>query len=290
MIDNIYCNWNCRTCINLQIRYKKSNKLKINRSKSFCDWPSRLIVQVFGFQTIIASHLAPALALHVPVWVRFFHGFWRHEVSRESWSCPECVWLVLLCVFFYLYVLLRWWTKIWPETLVTADIPDFHELRVQVVFQVSFFISGKQFFYLWSVSAVFGSIEPDHKDIFLSFGDEILNLWYFLSIGDDNTRITVVLAEYIFETGYIFVGYEGDNIADIIDEFDFEVGVIGFFVEEEGLFGLLVVEGIGEFFVVAVIDNWDWWAFVFEPGGESNAVFVVADALVFRVEFGDDFL
>jgi hypothetical protein len=126
---------------------------------------------------------------------------------------------------------------------------------VQVVFQVSFFISGKQFFYLWSVSAVFGSIEPDHKDIFLSFGDEILNLWYFLSIGDDNTRITVVLAEYIFETGYIFVGYEGDNIADIIDEFDFEVGVIGFFVEEEGLFGLLVVEGIGEFFVVAVIDN-----------------------------------
>ena len=126
---------------------------------------------------------------------------------------------------------------------------------MQVVFQVSFLISGKQFFDLWSVSTVFGSVEPDHKDVFLSFGDEILNLWYFLSIGDDNTRITVVLAEYIFETGYIFVGDEGDNIADIIDEFDFEVGVIGFFVEEEGLFGLLVVEGIGEFFVVAVIDN-----------------------------------
>jgi hypothetical protein len=126
---------------------------------------------------------------------------------------------------------------------------------VQVVFQVSFFISGKQFFDLWSVSAVFRSVEPDHKDVFFSFGDEILNLRYFLSIGDDNTRITVVLAEDIFEAGDIFVGDEGDNIADIVDELDFEVGVVGFFVEEEGLFGLLVVEGIGEFFVVAVIDN-----------------------------------
>lgn len=33
------------------------------------------------------------------------------------------------------------------------------------------------------------------------------------------------------------------------------MGVVGFFVEEEGLFGLLVVEGVGEFFVVAVIDD-----------------------------------
>jgi hypothetical protein len=154
---------------------------------------------------------------------------------------------------------------------------------VQVVFEVGFLVGREELFDFGGVLAVFGGVESDHKDVLFSFWDEILNFRDFLSVGDHDAGVAVVLTQNIFEPGDILVGYKRDNIADIIEELEFKVGVVGFFVEEEGLFGLLVVEGIGQFFVVAVINNWHWGSLVFEPGRESNAVFIVADAFVFWI-------
>ena len=68
------------------------------------------------------------------------------------------------------------------------------------------------------------------------------------------------------------------------------MGVVGLFVEEEGLFGLLVVEGVGQFFVVAVVNNGHWGPFVLEPGGESDAMLIVTNSLIFWVKFSNYFL
>ena len=224
------------------------------------------------------------------MWVRLFHWFWRHKVSWEPWGCSKCVWLILLGVFFYLNVFLRWRSEFRSQPFVTAYVPDLHELSMKVVFQICLLVCWEKLFDLGSVSAILWGVESDHKDIFFFFRYKILNLWDLFPVSNHNTGVTVVLAKYIFKSRYVFVWYKRDNIAHIIKELDFQVGVVGFFVKEESFFRLLVIEGVRKFLIVTVVNDWNWRAFVFKSWSQAYAVLIVSDAFIFGVKLCNNFL
>ncbi len=177
---------------------------------------SGLIVKIFWFQTVVSSHFAPTLALHVPMWICLFHRFWRHKVPWESWGCTKCVWLIFLRVFFHLNIFLRRWPEFGSQPFIAADVPDLHKLSMKVVFKIGFLVSREKLLDFWGVSTILLSVESDHKNILFSLRDIIFNLWDFFTICNHDAGVTVVLPENIFKSRNIFVWYERDYIPHII--------------------------------------------------------------------------
>lgn len=153
-----------------------------------------MIVWLFWFGRLVPDHFALAWTFHIPVGIGFLHGFWWHEIPRESGSGTKCVRLIFLSILLRLIIPRRRWSKFWIKSVITANIPNLHKLCIKIILEVIFFVSWKESFNFCCVSTIFSRVEPDYENSLFPFANEVLNLRNLFSICDNNTCVAIVFA------------------------------------------------------------------------------------------------
>ena len=218
--------------------------------------------------------------------IGLFHWFWRHKVPWKTWGRSKSIRLVFFSILFRLDILNRWGSEFWIHSLITADISNLHELCIQIVFQIILLVGWEKPFHL-RLSTVLRSVVPYDKYVILLFSYKLFDFRDLFSIGHNDTRVVVVLAQRIFKWGHILVRNKGNDRPYIVHMLKLEMGVLRLLIEEKSLLRLLIIYRIRQFLVITVIHHWNRRPLVLKSRCHSNTVLIVSDSFVLCIKFGD---